>query len=71
MGIVDAGLSDNTAIGHALSAGKKEIIYVSCAGLNDLWRLFQGMKKDRQFFKIPGFNFCPFCYANAPGRLCF
>ena len=68
LGMVDAGLTDNSAIGHALSSGAEEVIFFyqtkADGSLKDLYRLLGGEKTDNQIIPVSELNFCPFCFAN-------
>ena len=60
----DAGLSDNSAIGHAVASGLNNVVSMLYTGLSNLERLLGGMKSDSPLVNVFGLNFCPFCYSN-------
>ncbi|CAK9101385.1 unnamed protein product [Durusdinium trenchii] len=66
--MVDSGLTDNTAIGHAVSSGAREIFYMgqvmSNGELEDFYRVFAGKKTDTPLIPLTALDFCPFCKAN-------
>lgn len=68
LGMVDSGLTDNTAIGHAVSSGAREIFYMgqvmSNGELEDFYRVFAGKKTDTPLIPLTALDFCPFCKAN-------